>query len=486
MLDPTPGLFYSIAKEVFQEKAIFATRSISKISIVPGDSKFCQTLCVGKDGIIFVNKEFWKKNIKTRADAATVFIHELFHVVTGDTNKTSIAPEDREIANIAMDMRINSVVCKIITESYGHIQAITPSFLTKFYKPYGITGLLRPLSSYPKNSKYRMLYNSLYDDSTPQNEEYIKEIFKNEEAIREALRMLLPKDIKEKIKGIVFLGNHNPEVEREMEETGDIEEHDEVGEEKEKEERYEDTLLQDADIPEDLKDEINDALAEKLAEMPVAGYSSLITTSIVKILVSKKSISKRILEQFACNHKVNELKSFFVKERRTTNIVPIRPSSRDIAMLACGVVPIFWKNISLFKGKNNKNVAIYLDVSGSVTSYLPKLLGIIKNLHTDISKVYCFSNFISEHTIQELNQGQYKTTGGTDFDCIGKHILENKCINKAIIFTDGYADLYKVDKKELLLQLKDAAIVYFGDSVNKKNFFQSTFNKGFDLEEILK
>ena len=88
--------------------------------------------------------------------------------------------------------------------------------------------------------------------------------------------------------------------------------------------------------------------------------------------------------------------------------------------------------------------------------------------------------------MQELSDGKFKTTGGTDFDCVANHILGHKEINKIIIFTDGYADIYKADKEQLTTQLKDAAIVYFGESVNKNNFFDKQYNKAFNLEEVLK
>lgn len=494
MLDPTPGLFYKIVKKAFADKAIFATRAINKIQLVDEKSDKVPTLAVGKDGIIWVNKGFWRKYIKSETDAAIVFLHELFHVVTGDTLKLrDMSKSEHQIANISMDMRINSVVCQIVGKHWGFNVNLSANVLSKMYKPNGITGLLRPSSSFPKDSKYRAIYNSLYATGNKVDEEYIESVFKNEESIREALKILLPKKMREQIE-IVFIGNHGESESPDGEEPGDKGESQDNTDKESKDatpvfDDEQDTKIakgSDLEVSEDIQQEISEALKEQLKDLKVAGYGTSIISSLVTVIESNIPVSRKLLQQFACNHKVNQIKSMFEKERRTTNVVPIRPSSRDMAMLACGISPIFWKNIDKFKGKENKNVAIYLDVSGSVTSYLPQLLGIITNLHSGIETVYCFSNIVSEHTVQELHNGNFKTTGGTDFDCIAKHVLENKEINKAIIFTDGYADVYKTDTEALKKQLKDAAVVYFGEQVNKKNFFQTEYEKGFDLDEILK
>jgi hypothetical protein len=241
------------------------------------------------------------------------------------------------------------------------------------------------------------------------------------------------------------------------------------------------------EIDSSIKDEISQALGSAVLEIKAAGYSSYVSDSVCNIIENSKSIDKKLLQKFSCNHKINQIKCFFEKERRVSNVVPIRPSSKDMSILASGIVPPFWKNTSLYRSNKNKNIAIYLDVSGSVSEHLPTLLGIIKNFNRSIEKIYCFSNIISEHSLTELSNGKFKTTGGTDFDCVAKHILSNREINKVIVFTDGYADISdNKDEEKLKDQLEDAAIIYFGEYVNRKNFFQVNYQKGFTLQEITK
>lgn len=488
MLEPSPSLFYKICSKVFGDKSIFATRAITSVKVVSGSDKNVQTLAVGKEGVIFVNKDFWTKNVKTETDAAIVFIHELFHVVTGDTIKLgSLSKEEMVLANLSMDMRINSVVSNLVSIKYS--MPYQACILTRLYKPFGVMGLLRRGSSYPRNSKYRSIYNSLYD-YTFENRTVAAKTFKSEESIREALKVLIPKNSEQytTLAHALFIGNHSGEISKDKELKEGKQQN--INSEKDadvKESKNEETLKQkELKIDDSVKNEISDALSNTLHDLKAYGYSSFVLDSICNIVESGKSIDKKLLEKFSCNHKINQIKCFFEKDRRVSNVVPIRPSSRDMSMLASGVVPALWKNTSTYRANKNKNIAIYLDVSGSVTDYLPALLGIIRNFNRSIDKVYCFSNIISEHSMSELSNGKFKTTGGTDFDCVASHILSHKEINKVIILTDGYAEMDSCNQKDVEKQLEDAAVIYFGDYVNRNNFFEKKYKKGFTLQEITK
>ena len=493
MLDPTPALFYKIIVNVFDENSTFASRSINKIKLVEGDNAIIPTLAVGKDGIILVNKEFWRKNVKTLYDAAFVFIHELFHVITGDTLKLhGMSKEEAYLANLSMDMRINCAVYHILcnvkhknsSTFYDFSTSLKDIGILKMYKPFGIEGLLRPFSNYPVNSKYRHIYSALYSKSSASDKENNEATFKSEESIREALRILMPKNESQKTTLTVFIGNHsgaNADCDGDKDGQSISSENNPDADKNAK--NKQENIEIDLNISSEIKDQISDVLSNAIRN---AGISSAAIDSLCDVIDSNRSIDRLILSAFSCNHKINEIKSFFKKERRINDVVPIRPSSRDMGLLATGIVPAFWKNIKSKDASANKNIAIYLDVSGSVHEYLPKLLGIIKNLDKSIKQIYCFSNIVSEHSMVELSNGKFTTTGGTDFDCIASHLLENNEINKIIIFTDGYANLSPEFEKQVASQVKDAAIIYFGQHVNKNNFFDKKYNKSYDIEEILK
>ena len=477
MIEPTPALFYSIVSEAFGANAVFATRVINKVQLVSGDNKQIQTLEVGKDGIIWVNEKFWKERIKTRLDAKIVLLHELFHVVTGDTLKLeSMTKSEHEIANISMDMRINAAICQCFLAS--QFSLLSNSVLCKMYPAGGIIGLLRPLSAYGKNSKYKLIYSSLYENANTGNTlnkdqlARAKEMFKSEEAIRAALKILIPRDQRESTRAIIFIGSHGGEG---------------VGrpQDKDQDNKQEIEEIDIGDLDEGIKQEIRNAIQQQVEETAKqGGLSDILAEHMVHVIQTNKSIAMRALEQFACNAKINEIKAFYRKERRKSSVVPIQPSSRDIAMLAVGLPPAIWHNRSQVKKNINKNVAIYIDVSGSVTHWLPKLMGLVKNLDKGVKQIFAFSTEVHDHSVEEMSSGIYKTTGGTDFDCIVTHAFERD-INKIIIFTDGYADVRQHDKTEIRKRIKDVAIVYFGDGVNKDNFFQKEYDKGFDIKELL-
>lgn len=491
MLEPTPSLFYSIVSEVFKDRATFATRLVQKIQIVPGDNKYVKTLAIGKDGIILVNIEFWRKMIRTRLDAKIVILHELFHAMTGDISKLSdMSKDELQIANLSMDMRINAAITQCFLRqdpAYKNAMSFGGDILTRMYPSSGIAGLLRPRSVFGVQSKYKAIYSALYQSADTKKQALTKEskkIFQSEETIRAALKLLIPKDQRKQMEKIVFLGTHDVSEEATKYKG---EKHQDVPDKDPdvKEEEYSD--ISQHQMTDDLKDEIakelKDQLKDFVKELKSAGFSTSLFDNIIKVIESSRSINLKALENFVCNHKVNEIKQMWKKERRENNVVPIRPSGRDLALVAADIWPVNWHNLTDQDCEKNKNIAIYLDVSGSVTSFLPQLLGIIKNLHKGIHTIYCFSNEVHEHTIQDLSAGKYKSTGGTDFDCIAKHAIDND-VDKAVIFTDGYADVYKVSKEAIRQQLEDVAVVYFGESVNKKNFFHNEYKKGFDLQEL--
>lgn len=475
MIEPTPNLFYTIITDSFGANSTFASRAVNSIQIVPDDHPSCQTLCIGKDGVIFVNGAFWKKNVRSYTDAKILFLHELFHAVTGDTAKLNSIPKgERFLANLSMDMRINAAICLCFLRHTGYGNN---NILERLYRGGGIVGLLRPRSQYGINSKFKLIYAALYAQNMKQigggAEKKAKEIFASEEAIRSTLKILLKKTATTG-EGIVFLGSHDGEESKGESESKEGEEGDK--------EAHEDIEIKE--LSDEVKEEIRTALGQQLSDTKKAGYSNTLIENMVLVIEQSRGLNMKALDRFDCNHKVNEIKAMFEKERKVTQIVPIRPSARDMSMVACGIIPTMWHNKQNFKAHQDKNIAIYLDVSGSVTGELPMLLGFIKNLDRKINTIYCFSTQVHEHTVQELSNGKYNTTGGTDFSCVAKHILENEKINKIVILTDGYADISKSYEEPLLKQLKDAAVIYFGSSVDKNNFFAKHYEKSFDIKEL--
>ncbi len=72
-----------------------------------------------------------------------------------------------------------------------------------------------------------------------------------------------------------------------------------------------------------------------------------------------------------------------------------------------------------------------------------------------------FSNKVIEAPFRSLLAGKLQTTYGTDFDCIAEHVLANR-FDKAIIFTDGYANMTEENQGQLTERGFRAFTILFG------------------------
>jgi hypothetical protein len=466
MLEPNTTLFHRIIEEVLGENSLFASRAVNGVKIVEKDHPYCQTLCIGKSGNIIVNKHFWTRNVKNLTDAKILMVHEMLHSLLGDTGKLEgLSKSEMNLRNFSMDMRINAAISNYLVPSYS------TNVLHRSNPGKGYQGLLRPNATF-KNSKFDLMYQTLYPGSVSiYRQRYLDNlatpIFQSEEALAHALKHMLPKGFDSQQKKITLLGSHKtPGKDDDFEEVDGV------------------TADDLASLPEDIKDLLLDELDKKLEEAGVnAGKGSLLMGHMKKLIKNAKSMSLDLLGKFACSAKINSMRCLFRVEKRTSSVIPIRPAAKDMSLLACGYVPVLWNNKVNKEGNVNKNVAIYLDVSGSVDEHLKEILGTIGSLRRNIKTIFCFSTKVSEHSMTELSNGRYSTTGGTDFTCIADHAIE-KGIDKCIIFTDGYASLDSEKVKKTKEQIKDAAVVYFGQ-YTEDNFWHKTYGKSYKLQELL-
>jgi hypothetical protein len=472
MQEPDSALFFSIITEVLGDSSIFATKAIKTIKLVEKDHPYVDTLAIGKEGVIIVNKAFWRKNVKTRTDAKVVLIHELLHSILGDTSKLDkISKLELDLRNFTQDIRINASIHNFFLNTTERTQK---NILDKMYSATGPMSLLRPRSNISKNSKFLLLYCSLYPNHFSNNwrigrlQEKAEDIFKSEEALLHAIKILLPTTFVKNLAKVTLLGSHSKEgPEGEFQVVDGVTAEDLEG-------------LSDED-----KDSIIDGISNGFPKgsSNTYGLDGVLRDHMVAVVKSKKSLNLQLLKNFSCSAKVNSIRCMWKVPSRVTSVLPIRPSGKDMAMLAAGYIPTLWKNNVQRDKTENKNIAIYLDVSGSVGAHLPMILGFITSLKRNIQKVFCFSTYISEHTLQELNEGKFKSSGGTDFNPIVEHAIENK-LDKIVIITDGHARVGHRHQQLAKKHIDDAAVVYFGNR-NADNWWHQTYDKTFKLEELI-
>lgn len=425
----------------------FITRGIRKINVVEKDSpeaKYCKTLCVNNLGVISINKEFWKKYIKTELDAAFVLLHELMHVGLGDTTK-KINKAEAEIANIAMDIRINALVISLL---YKYNYELDNLFTVKFYSKHNDYKILQH-TALKRNNKFYSLHSILYTSYHYRNA--LKQSV-SEESIKNTIKQLMSAS---SVKNVPLLGSH------------DIP--------KEITKKYKEAV----------RNQLGKEVQEIISKLAKNGQlNGIFSDYLLSIIESNKTLKLDVLKKFAQNKDLNQLASFFYQEEIIPNVIPIRPSKADLAQVSVGRIPIFWHNKENIQKEDYKGCGIYLDVSGSLIDEVPRILGLIKKVKGNIELIYTFSNKVYEQTTKELLTGKVDTTGGTDFDCIVNHAVEKKH-KKFIVITDGYADLSNEKAKICKTKIKDIAVILTEDS-NKNNPFSKIYNKTYYLDQLTK
>ena len=191
------------------------------------------------------------------------------------------------------------------------------------------------------------------------------------------------------------------------------------------------------------KREIDDFLKKLLREEKMAGYSEETEIEKIKIKEDGKILEEtittfKIAIKNALTYDFSNLKDLKIEKIRT--IIPF-PGRREILFLKKGIYPFFFSRLQKYTLYENKRPRIYIDVSGSTNRYWKFVYEICFFLKDLIGEpIYIFSNKVFEISLQNLKEGKVKTTYGTDFDCVAKHIIENN-FKKALIITDGYADI---------------------------------------------
>lgn len=408
------------------------------------------TLALDKDENLHINLPFWQEHIKTDADATFVLIHELMHHVLGDiTRLNNLSVEDKmdaQLINIAADIRINAFICTClnITRPEGY----TTLFIEKFYESKGVEGLLRPKSNL-KNTKFYKLYQNVWFSSYGYRVDEPESI-ENYDDLYTALKVILNR----KIKNVKLIGTHSQTVDGKPTQQSNA-----------------------------AAEKIGKILKESI-ESGMGGRDTLVGRLILEDLAINQSLSTKIFARYAINKKLNNLKSFFPQQKKTRQPIPTSPSKRDLFLVSIGQTPTIWNSRKTIVNQKNTGVAVYLDVSGSVYSFLPRICALISKIRKELNVVYGFSNKVIEHTVEQIRKGIIESTGGTDFDCVAEHILDNK-ITKAIIFTDGYASISKEYANSLRKNLSKAALILLNKRDNRENFFSQYYDT-YNLDELIK
>jgi hypothetical protein len=138
--------------------------------------------------------------------------------------------------------------------------------------------------------------------------------------------------------------------------------------------------------------------------------------------------------------------------RRTRQPIPgisgtsVMPNARDRlapARKLLGGPGTIWNQQGSIKARvpeTPSRTFVYLDVSGSMAHLIPHLLGLLTPyVQQGLAEVYQFSTAVEPLPLAKLRHGHLRTTGGTDINCVLRHMLEVKpYVQRVLILTDGY------------------------------------------------
>lgn len=395
---------------------------------------------IGPDGYMYYCPQWCAEWLTTPGRMDNLIAHELGHAIIGDMGRL----EDHgasELANFVSDAIINALMF--------HTYISTGELDIAQYPEDGIGCLLR-VGAKPKSKELIEIYTKLY----PMGEQQIPSV--QLPSVPELMQMIVirfPDSAKKMGSSCQHGKDHVPK----------------------------------GSLPQNVQDAVKKGLLEAMLETvrehggSSAGQGGSLGALKVEIENSTLTIREQLLREYSEQGAVRKLKQYFTTQRKVRSVVPFQLGRKQALMLAAGVVPQFYDVTRSSKHQKNQDITVYLDVSGSVHSYLPKILGVLRNVRDKIEQVVQFSTITAECTLNDLIEGKLKTTGGTDFNCIIDHAVKHG-VKKALIITDGYASVSK-DRADLgKKNLEKVAVIYFGSST-RDNWFQQTYGVGMELEE---
>ena len=373
------------------------------------ESHSVKTACVpiGGKPKILINPDFVEQNCETDHKLFMLIQHELHHVLLGHTRLFKrISP----IHNIAFDAIINAMLCRSQPRPEW-----TALFRDSYSKNVFPLCLLRPPEHFPLEPKFpqgmpqsvqgiiRTLYYST-DGTFLEVFELITQIYREMELDCVGSTECLDE----------LMGNHS-------EDTGGLE----SGDDPELFDTVRDVVEKWPQPPQPINGRsLNDVLKDECAQ-EITPKEHVVGQIIQAIIRSAKSFGS-IPGRFA------QYETQFVQQ-----FLPSR-DRRAFAMQQVGdLIPIYTaQNPKLTWVQNT--VTIYLDVSGSMDRYIEVLLGAIRLARRKIPiDIVIFCTQATSLSLEELEQGKYRTTGGTNAECVWSHLIDNQIVS-AVLLTDGY------------------------------------------------
>lgn len=396
--------------------------------------------------VLLINPSFAAKYCRSDDHLLMLILHEAFHVILGHTRlfgKTS-TPLD----NLVFDAVVNASLCHMFPEDR----------YTSFFKKINPSSqmpscLLRPIA-YDTPKEALAVLERLYDSESFASVTY--------EEIYELIKR--HSGVKKKWGDYTLLGDH---------EKGDSS----IGKEGKKKGQKAGT---EGEEEEGISSEMSE-FAKELSEAFSNGSSGKGANPLWRYIYAKnidRDIIKTLRELLVAASVIPSEKKYKGNSYVTTyadSYVYDTHDRRAATKLDMGgfFLPSYQKDATMIsrREKEQKKAIVYLDVSGSQNPELPVTLPLLATLMKEgRCVVYEFSTMVALADPDDLSQGKFVSTGGTDFNCIFEHYFSLPGPSKKlVILTDGFA--YFVNPKYYEMVKQKHVELYVGYTKNHDDKF---------------
>ena len=365
------------------------------LSIEVSDQVPTAAVTVGERSTMLINPRFVALRCRTDEHLSMLVMHELYHVLLGHTR---LYPRTTLAANWAFDCIINAQLCRL------HPEVQYTSFFSACAAAEGPWSLLGPPPGWPDKPRYAEgrlgdVHRRLYDDSGATTAELF--------ALLDRLRLSLV-DGEDRL-----LGNHNEESD-----LGDV-------------------LQADPDLFREAGRIVARwPMVEKRASTDDGGAPVWMHSDLRKHVAARRAL-RNLLAQAASGIEAGPWKR---ESLETIALTPIPQANDRRAQVhrLIGATPLLWQG-QVFQASLQRcgQVAVYLDVSGSMAPWLPVLLQALTESAALVRwPLFGFSTQVHPVSRSNLASGRFRSTGGTDIACVATHMIRTG-VKRAVVITDG-------------------------------------------------
>ena len=387
-------------------------------------SEKTKTACVtcGESPELLINKEFIEAHCRTNEHLFMLVMHELYHVILGHT---TLFPRATEVRNIVFDAVINAILCSLFPKPEF------TSFFTDYYPSYEMPfALLRPKGAETPIAAEAAL-KLLYDGSDTGTYHDVYEALLKSGCVKEMIILLgggrgataLPGEGRAGIPcppHPILLGSHGEENEDISQDMKDLI-HKIISKWPSP-----DRPLQGQDLGAQERERGFGADADPTFRLR-RGIRSLMRRAAMP---GKKEVRRRSIREMVCE---------------TATFLPDwHDRSHEAREMAFGDALVYYTAVRLQRpsSRDNRQAFVYFDVSGSVAEQVPSVAQtLLPYCRGGLCTVHVFSTVVHPASARDLAARKFSSTGGTDIDCVLRHILElspRKRPRAAVIITDGF------------------------------------------------